>query len=115
MYPQALKAFSMLPLGMFDQGGHGGLIRCYGYAASGDRKKTIDSLKAIPSETQSRYPFLMAQISLALGNKDEALNYLEMGYQTHTLQLMFLKLEPVLDPIRTEPRLKALLKKMNFE
>ncbi len=114
-YPQALEAFALLPKGMFDQGGHGDLGKCYAYSASGDRTKTIALLKTVPIETQLRFPVSMAQISVALGNKEEALNYLEMGYQTHSLQLLFLKLEPVWDPIRTEPRFKALLKKMNFE
>jgi len=115
LYSQALEACSKLPPGLFDQGGHGDLTKCYTYAASGNKVKLMELLRTIPRETQSKYPFLMAQINVALGNKEEALNYLEMGYQTHSLAMMFLKLEPVLDPIRAEPRFKALLKKMNFE
>lgn len=87
----------------------------YGYTVAGDKTKAMELVKTVPADTQSRYPVLMAQISVAYGNKEDALNYLERAYQAHSLQLMFLKLEPVWDPIRDEPRFKALLKKMNFE
>ena len=114
-YAQAFENFSVLPPGMYDQGGHGNLVRCYGYAASGDKIRAAELLKTIPSETQLRFPILMSQINVALGNNEEAFNYLELGYKSHALQLIFLKLDPTWDPIRSEPRFKALLKKMNFE
>jgi len=114
-YAQALEAFSMLPPGMYDLGGHGNLVRCYGYAASGDKTKAMELLKATPSETQLKFPTLMSQINVALGNNEEAFNYLELGYKTRALPLIMLKIDPAWDPLRFEPRFKALLKKMNFE
>ena len=114
LYPQALETFSRLPSGDYD-GFHGGLVRCYGYVASGDRARAMDSLKTIPRNTQLNYPVMMSQISVAFGNKDEALNYLELAYQNHALLMLTLKVEALWDPLRSEPRFKALLKKMNFQ
>jgi TolB-like protein/class 3 adenylate cyclase len=115
LYAQALEAFSNLPSGIYDQGAHGGLVKCYGYVASGDRARAMDLLKTIPRNTQLDYPVTMAQISVDLGNNEEALNYLELAYQGRALLLLTLKVEALWNPLRSDPRFKALLKKMNFE
>jgi hypothetical protein len=75
----------------------------------------MDSLKTIPRNTQLNFPVAMAQINVALGNHDEAFTYLELAYQTHALLLLTLKVEGLWDPLRSDPRFKALLKKMNLE
>jgi hypothetical protein len=75
----------------------------------------MELLKTIPSETQLRFPIVMSQVNVALGHIEEALNYLELGYKIRALPMIFLKLDPAWDPLRSEPRFKALLKKMNFE
>jgi len=114
LYAQALEIFSGLPADAYD-GFHGTLVRCYGYAAAGDRARALDSLKAIPRAAQLNFPIAMAQISVALGNRDEAFTYLELAYETHWLLLLTLKVEELWDPLRSDPRFKALLKKMNLE
>jgi adenylate cyclase len=113
LYPQAMEAFSMLPPGVFDQESHGVLIKCYGYAAAGDKTRAMELLRTIPTEIRSSV--FMARINVALGQVTEALNCLELGYRSHSLGMIFVKLDPAWDPLRSEPRLKALMKEMNFE
>jgi hypothetical protein len=50
-----------------------------------------------------------------MSNFNEALTLLEKAFDTHELGIIGLKVDPVYDPIRGEPRFKALLKKANFE
>jgi len=116
LYAKALEAFSKLPPGMYDLGRHGNLTKCYGYAVAGEKAKAIELLKTISPEIQSTFPVLMARIDLALSNNvQEALNNLELGLKSRTLEMIALKTDPDWDPLRSEPRFKALLKNMNLE
>jgi hypothetical protein len=47
--------------------------------------------------------------------KDEAFNELEKGYEDRSWIMCQLKVNPVLDPLRSDPRFKALLRRMNFQ
>jgi tetratricopeptide (TPR) repeat protein len=86
------------------------------YAASGDKIRAKDSLASIPKEDYLRIdPVLIAQFYATMGNFDEALKQLERGFDIHTLNMIALMIDPFLDPLRNEPRFKALLKKMNFQ
>ncbi len=86
------------------------------YAATGcaeGAQKILDQLLELPKE---RYvsPYLLARIYATLGKKDEALHWLEHGYQGHAVHMMCLKTDPRLDDLRTDPRFQDLLRRMNF-
>jgi hypothetical protein len=59
------------------------------------------------------YCFVLAYIGQE--NYNEALTQLENVYETRGIIMTGLKVDPELDPIRNEPRFKALLKKMNLD
>jgi len=59
-------------------------------------------------------PETLGRIHAALGEKDQAFEWLEKAYQAHALSLMFLT-DPVLDPLRDDPRYHDLLRRMNLE
>ena len=115
LFAQAIETLSMLPAGGFDQGRHGTLIKCYGYAAAGDKAKAIELLEKTPKDIQSMFPVNMAEIHVALGNTEGSLDDLELGSKTRDLAMIGLKNEAIFDPLRAEPRFKALIKKMNLE
>jgi len=50
-----------------------------------------------------------------LGEKDNALAWLEKAFEQHDPKMAFLKVEPKWNNLRSEPRFVALMKKMNFE
>jgi len=52
------------------------------------------------------------QLHLGLGEKDQALDWLEKGYEEQDWYRWGLKVWPIFDPLRTEPRFQALLKKV---
>ena len=51
---------------------------------------------------------------LGLGDKDEALTFLERAYAEQDPALFWLKMSPIFDPLRSEPRFQALLRRVNF-
>jgi Tfp pilus assembly protein PilF len=56
-----------------------------------------------------------AVIYTGLGDKDQAFEGLEKALQNRTEQLIFLKVDPYWDILRSDPRFSALLAKMGFE
>jgi hypothetical protein len=53
-------------------------------------------------------------ISAALGDKDQAFEYLAMSYAERDSEKLFLKFDPQLDPLRDDPRFDNWLEKMNL-
>ena len=54
-------------------------------------------------------------LHLGLGNRDKALDWLEKCYEEQDWYCWFLKVWPMFDPLRSEPRFQALLKKVGFD
>ena len=88
----------------------------YAYALSGKRDKAQQVLTEL--ETRSRQnPFCfygIALIDLGLGNKKPALDWLEKADQVQDDWLLFLKVEPAMDALRTESRFQELVRHVGF-
>lgn len=50
-----------------------------------------------------------------LGEREQALDWLEQAYEEHTPMLMLLKITPAFDTLRSEPRFQALLEKVGLD
>jgi eukaryotic-like serine/threonine-protein kinase len=88
----------------------------YAQAKSGDRAgamATLGELKKISPGGQVA-PFNLALLYLGLGDHARTLEYLEQAYAANSQQLVWLKVDAMYDPLRSEPRFMALLKRMNF-
>ena len=88
---------------------------CYAYAVSGDAVQAQSVLEKIVKEYPDQNPLMLAYIYIALKNYDVALNMLDSAYKTRHIQLYWVKVDPILDPIRNEPRFKELIKKMHLD
>jgi non-specific serine/threonine protein kinase len=87
----------------------------YGFAGMKDEAlKILERLDGLPKD---RYvgPLYRALVWTGLGEKNEALENLEKAYLERESALAFLKVWPLFDSLRVEPRFKALLKKMNLD
>jgi hypothetical protein len=85
------------------------------YAAAGrktDAIKIRDDLEAISKQRYvSAYSF--ALVYLGLGDKDEALHRLQQSYEDRAGEsLRFIRVDPLLDPLRGDPRFEALAEKI---
>lgn len=58
--------------------------------------------------------FDMAEIFAQLGEKDQAFKWLEMAYEERSVMMMYLKVLPNLDPLRSDPRFAALLRRVGL-
>jgi hypothetical protein len=50
----------------------------------------------------------------ALGESNQALDWLDKAYADRSNGMVFLKMDPDLDPLRGNPRFKAIQKKLQF-
>ena len=87
------------------------------YAVSGqseDARRLIDDVQRdeLMTEQMSRG---LALVYAALGENDIAFKYLEESYARHEESILSLKVDPKLDPLRSDPRFAALLKKIGIE
>ena len=55
-----------------------------------------------------------AFVHTALGDADQAIEELQRAYEERAGLMVYLKVEPIFDPLRADPRFQALLQRMNF-
>jgi serine/threonine protein kinase/Tfp pilus assembly protein PilF len=85
-------------------------------ARSGERDETVMLLGELKQESTRNYVqnFTFALIYIALGDKEEALNYLEKHMSSRAETASSYAVDPELDELRSEPRFKEMLKRMNL-
>jgi tetratricopeptide (TPR) repeat protein len=84
------------------------------YARNGQKEEAQKVLARLTDEAKSRYiaPYAWALFYLGLGEKERALSELERAYQTgDTNYLFFIKVDPLLDDLRGQPRFEALVQR----
>jgi serine/threonine-protein kinase len=85
-------------------------------AKSGKRDEAVKLLSELKQETIRDYvqSYTFALIYLGLGDKEEALNYLEKHMWSRAETANAYAVAPELDDLRSEPRFKEMLKRMNL-
>jgi len=87
-----------------------------GYALSGrlnDARRVLEALLS-PGEHSDAASLQIAQIYVSLGEKEEALHWLEQGYRLHDGDMPLLRVFPAWDSLRSDPRFQNLLQRMKF-
>ncbi len=89
----------------------------YSQALAGNRKETAKILGELKEVLSRRYvsSYSIALIYLVLDDKEQALEWLEKAFEERAFFMGWLKTDPRLDPLRTEPRFAALLQKLGFD
>jgi len=80
---------------------------CAALGRTTEAKHIIDELQEL---SKRRYvsPFAFAWVCLHMGEKERALRYLEQAYVQRSSYLVLLKVEPLFDSIRSDPRFRDL-------
>jgi serine/threonine protein kinase/Tfp pilus assembly protein PilF len=89
----------------------------YAYALAGKRDEALAILEEM-KERWERGEILahsIARIYVGLSEDDLALEWLEKSFGKREPRLVQLKVDPKFDPLRSNPRFKALLEKMNLD
>jgi len=89
----------------------------YAYAVSGERDKAQAIIAELNQASSHRFvsPWCTAIIYVGLGDKQRALDGLEKSYEVRSQWLIWLKMDKILDPLRSEPRFIELLKKVGLD
>lgn len=87
------------------------------YAAWGKRTDAEVSLEALKELSKRIYvsPYSLARVYAGLGYNDEAIAWLEKVYQERHGILVYIKVEPVFDALKSDARFRALLQRMALE
>ena len=88
------------------------------YAKVGQRDEALRILAQLSQIAAHRYvpSYSFALLHMALGEKDKAIEWLERSYREGAgLDLIFLKVDPMLDPLQKEPRFQALVARVFAE
>ena len=85
-------------------------------AKSGKRDEAVKLLSELKQEATLGYvqPYTFALIYIGLGDKEEALNWLEKQMSGRSETANTYAVAPELDDLRSEPRFKEMLKRMNL-
>ncbi len=86
------------------------------HAQAGHTVEAREVLDFLLERRQDRYVpgTMIASIYAALGESDAAFEWLDRAYEERDYFLVWLKVDPMYDPLRDDPRLADLLQRMNF-
>jgi DNA-binding winged helix-turn-helix (wHTH) protein len=102
------QAIDTLTKGVPASGRAGAMIAAlgYAYAKAGDSARARALLDELTDETRQVYvqPSYVAVILANLGEREQALEYLQKAYDERHGFLIFLNVEPAFDPLRADPR-----------
>jgi TolB-like protein/Tfp pilus assembly protein PilF len=89
----------------------------YAYVMSGDLEKARETLGELDELSKSIYvsKYCLAPIYAAMENKNRAFELLELAYEERDGNLIFLKVDPKFDVLRSDPRYEMMLKKIGLE
>ncbi len=88
----------------------------YAYAKSGRRHEAEEAIKRFRDIAKTHYvmSYYIARIYAGLGDKEKAFIELEKAFAERDWELHRLKVDPLMDPLRDDPRYKDMLKRLNL-
>jgi tetratricopeptide (TPR) repeat protein len=90
-------------------------LLAHAYALSGRKSEALKILDKLKQLSSQRYvtAYTFAIVYLGLGNKEEALRWLEKSYQDRAgYDIYSIKFDPFLDPLRGDRRFEELVQKV---
>ena len=82
----------------------------HAYAVAGKRAEASQILVQLKSLSARRYvsPFYLALLYIGLGDHEQAIAWLDRGFDDRSNNMIFLNVVPQFDSLRTDPRLQDL-------
>src|SRR5216683_7615422 len=115
MYKDALEQFSQASK---LSANHPATTALYGHALalSGDTAGARRALADLRLLAKSRYvsALYFAAVYTGLGEKSTALDWLDKAYKERNDRLVYLNVDPMADPLRSEPRFRDLMKRLHL-
>jgi tetratricopeptide (TPR) repeat protein len=91
--------------------------RAYALTKWGKNSEARALLNELLKESTETYvpPYNLALVYSGLGEQERAMDYLEKGYAEKDSRMVFLKVEPMWNNLRSVPRFRDLIKRMKLE
>jgi len=85
-------------------------------ARSGERSRALQVLAELKAASKQKYvnSASFARVYAGLGDKEQAFAWLEKAYDERSTPLYFLKVDPIWDPLRSDPRFNDLLRRIGL-
>jgi serine/threonine protein kinase/tetratricopeptide (TPR) repeat protein len=86
------------------------------HAVTGKREQARRELAKLLEGSRQHYidPYVIAGIYVGLGETDKAFEWFEKAYEERSEEILFLKVDPVLDSIHADPRYQSLLRRIGL-
>jgi Tfp pilus assembly protein PilF len=108
--PELQKAIELLPGSPYSMAQLG-----VAYALSGDRARARKVLDELKNPSRPYLPaYSIAMVYAGLADKEQTISWLKKGYEERNDDLVYMKIEPVLDPMRSDPRFQDLIRGVDF-
>jgi Predicted integral membrane protein len=87
------------------------------YGLDGRKADAIRILNELLQLNRNRYvtPAALVNVYIGLGDKEQTFIWLEKAYQERSNYVAYLKVFPILDPIRSDPRFADLIRRVGLE
>jgi len=89
----------------------------HAYAVAGDKAKAEEVLEKLRLLSKERYvPALyMSVVFMGLGRRAEALEWLQRAFEERSDYFIFIKVEPMIDPLRSDPAFQDLVRRVGLQ
>jgi tetratricopeptide (TPR) repeat protein len=87
------------------------------YAVSGRRDKALKVIKELKERSKREYvpSFYFVLVYLGLDEKDQAFKWLERAYRERSTHLVWLKVDPIFDGLRSDLRFTELIRRIGLQ
>ena len=90
-------------------------LRGIAMARMGQRQSALAELKRLEKSNRSvESSYYVAALCAQLGYKDKAFAYLEKSQEDRRADMLFVGVDPLMDPLRSDARFKSLMSKLNL-
>lgn len=92
------------------------VVLAYAYATSGRKGEATKIADELAASGRQQYvsPFDLAILYTGLGDKDRAIEQLNKALEDRAGWIIYLKVEPFFDPLRSDPRFDDLVRRLNL-
>jgi tetratricopeptide (TPR) repeat protein len=87
------------------------------YGVAGRKREANQILSELLQLQKQRYvtPMAISFVYIGLGKKDQAFAWLEKAYQERSNHIAFFKVNPTVDPLRSDPRFADFLRRIGLD
>jgi len=89
----------------------------FGYARAGKKQRAMQVISELENWSKIRHVSAgdIALVYVGLADKERALEWLEKAYQGRSQWMLFLKMGPMFDGLRADPRFQDLVRRVGFD